>query len=61
MTIINKNKTILQKVREVLRRQRYAYSTEIVYLDWVGRFIGFYQLKTNNLCLKTPGKRWENI
>ncbi|CAB5502934.1 hypothetical protein THERMOS_1696 [Bathymodiolus thermophilus thioautotrophic gill symbiont] len=38
-----------------------TYSTETVYLDWVGRFIGFYQLKTNNLCLKTPGKRWENI
>ena len=49
MVIITQNrikgKVLLQEMREVLRRQGYAYATEKTYLDWASRFIKFHQLK----------------
>jgi hypothetical protein len=39
MIIIPKNKTLLQEMRALLRRQGYAYGTENTYCDWARRVI----------------------
>ena len=54
-----KGKTLLQEMREVLRRQGYAYTTEKTYLDWASRFIKFHQLKDKQSLFEGSGKKVE--
>ena len=56
-----KNKTLLQEMREVLRRFGYAYSTEKTYCDWVTRFVKFHQLKEKNELLQSAEQKVENF
>ncbi|WP_423909700.1 phage integrase N-terminal SAM-like domain-containing protein [Candidatus Spongiihabitans sp.] len=51
MTIITKNKTLLQKMRETLRWQGYVYATENIYCDWTAKFIKFHGLKNREALL----------
>jgi len=59
MSIITQNKTLLQKMQTLLRRQAYAYATEKTYLDWVGRFIRFHQLKNKQSLLENAEQKVE--
>lgn len=54
MNSISKNKTLLQEMKDILRRQGYAYATENTYCDWVSRFVAFHKMKSRPDMLKTP-------
>ncbi|PCI69107.1 MAG: integrase [Piscirickettsiaceae bacterium] len=56
---ISKNKTLLEEMKEVLRRQGYAYATEKSYCDWVSRFIRFHKIKSRVSMLDDPEKNVE--
>ncbi len=56
---ITQNKTLLPQMREVLRRQGYAYATEKTYCDWVSRFIKFHQLKNRESLLESTEQKVE--
>ena len=53
MSSISKNKTLLEEMKDVLRRQGYAYATETSYCDWVSRFIRFHNIKSRALMLES--------
>ncbi len=53
MSSISKSKTLLQEMKEVLRRQGYAYATENTYCDWVSRFVAFHKMKSRAAMLQT--------
>lgn len=55
----NKSKPLLEKMREVLRRQGYAYATETTYCDWVSRFIKFHSFKNKAPLLSNAEERVE--
>ena len=59
MAIITQNKTLLQEMQTLLRRQAYAYATEKTYLDWAGRFIRFHQLKNKQSLLENAEQKVE--
>ena len=52
MDNINKNVKLLDEMKDILRRQGYAYATEKTYCDWVARFVRFHQLKSRADLLK---------
>ncbi len=54
MDSISKNKTLLQEMKDILRRQGYAYATENTYCDWVSRFVAFHKMKSRAEMLLTP-------
>jgi integron integrase len=37
--------SLLEEMRHLLRRQGYAYSTELTYCDWVKRFVKFHSIQ----------------
>ncbi|VAW46550.1 Integron integrase IntIPac [hydrothermal vent metagenome] len=43
--------SLLEEMRNVLRRQGYAYKTELTYCDWVKRFIKFHSLQSRESLL----------
>ncbi len=45
MNSLPKNKTLLEEMRMLLRRQGYAYGTENTYCDWVRRFVKFLNIQ----------------
>ncbi|MFW5450888.1 MAG: integron integrase [Methylophagaceae bacterium] len=51
MSDLNKSKSLLDEMRDILRRQGYAYATENTYCDWVSRFIRFHSLKSRDALL----------
>ena len=55
----NKSKPLLDEMREVLRRQGYAYATETTYCDWVSRFIRFHSFKNKASLLGNAEERVE--
>jgi integron integrase len=59
MTIIPKNKTLLQEMRALLRRQGYAYGTENTYCDWARRFVKFSNIKSKPALLENAEQKVE--
>ena len=49
----------MQEMREILRRQGYAYGTENTYCDWVTRFIKFHQLQNGQALLNSAKQKVE--
>lgn len=45
MDNISKKQSLLAQMRLQLRREGYAYSTEVAYCDWVKRFVKFHGFK----------------
>ncbi len=37
--------TLLDQVRNVIRRKHYSYQTEKTYLQWIKRFIAFHNMR----------------
>ncbi len=54
-----KNKSLLEEMRELLRRQGYAYSTENTYCEWVTRFIKFHHLQKKADLLQSAEQKVE--
>jgi integron integrase len=40
--MLNRNLELLDKVRETMRKKNYSHKTEIVYVDWIYRFIFYH-------------------
>ncbi len=59
MHSIANNKTLLQQMREILRRQGYAYATENTYCDWVSKFINFHGLQEKSELLNSSEQKVE--
>ena len=59
MTILPKNKTLLQEMRALLRRQGYAYGTENTYCDWVKRFVKFSNIKNKSALFENAEQKVE--
>ena len=43
----NKNKKILEQVRDIMRLNHYSIHTERSYCDWIKRYISFHQMKSH--------------
>ncbi len=61
MAIIPKEKTLLEEMRTLLRRQGYAYGTENTYCDWVRRFVKFSNIQSRFALLKNAEEQVERF
>lgn len=59
MNTNSKDKKLLDEMKDVLRRQGYAYATEKSYCDWVGRYVRFHQLKSRQALLEAAESKVE--
>ena len=53
--------SLLEEMRHILRRQGYAYKTELTYCDWVKRFIKFHSLQSREALLVDSESRVEQF
>ena len=56
-----KNKTLLEEMRALLRRQGYAYGTENTYCDWVRRFVKFSNVQSRIEMLENAEQKVERF
>ncbi|CAC9565285.1 Integron integrase IntI2 [uncultured Gammaproteobacteria bacterium] len=61
MSIVPKNKTLLEEMRALLRRQGYAYGTENTYCDWVRRFVKFSNVQSRIEMLENAEQKVERF
>ena len=45
LTSQDKDKKILEQVRDIMRLHHYSIHTERSYCDWIKRYINFHQMK----------------
>ena len=58
---MTENKSVLQQMRELMRRMGYAYKTENTYCDWVRRFIKFSNVGGKNELLEDAQTKVEGF
>lgn len=61
MSRIKSEKSLLETMRDTLRRLHYSIHTERAYCDWVARFIKFHSLKEKEALLIEPEKKVEDF
>ena len=56
-----KNSSILRDLRDILRREGYAFSTEKTYVDWVRKFIKFHHFFSREAMMVNANKNVEQF
>jgi len=61
MNNTSKNSSLLEQMRNQLRRESYAYATENSYCDWVKRFVRFHRMTERESMFEKPEQRVEQF
>ncbi|MCH2266022.1 MAG: integron integrase [SAR324 cluster bacterium] len=61
MSTNNSKKTLVEEIRDLMRREHYSINTERTYCDWVRQFVKFHRLQTRESLYVESEKKVEEF